>query len=150
MKIKTKITLDNCSSHLCLNSGIKRFTSLQSLPAFLFAWLKLWISSFRSRIHTSSLSIPSPSLPTSTHPPTPAQHTLRLQSLTLQMTVVMVHVLIDQNFTVVLELDLKYTQKSENFVDSNIFCAQTFRIKCALVLRDISKLSQKVKSMQTD
>ena len=61
----------------------------------------------------------------------------------------MVHVLIDQNSTVVLARSEVHVE-SENFVDSNIFCAQTFRIKCALVLRDISKLSQKVKSMQTD
>ena len=76
-QVNSEIMLhEKSSTHLCLNSRIKRFTSLQSLPAFLFAWLKLWISSFRSRIHTSSLSIPSPSLPTSNHPPTPAQHTL--------------------------------------------------------------------------
>ena len=59
------VRLLKCPFKFKLCSYSEKVIIFLSSLAFLFAWMKLWISSFRSRIHTSSLSLPyTPPTPT--------------------------------------------------------------------------------------
>ena len=59
------VRLVKCPFKFKLCSYSEKVIIFLSSLAFLFAWMKLWISSFRSRIHTSSLSLPyTPPTPT--------------------------------------------------------------------------------------